>query len=197
MDSYIDDVEIAQYLPNSGLLDVAIGEIGVLNESTSSSKIGKINWPTGKSPDKWTETDIMQFLKPANVGQLDAQMQIELVQYQMDKNNQDMQQLLQGTGEFDEATERTVYKNGLANHYNYLFNVIRPKLILIKRIKTLLQQKQIYEAYHSGDQDLVQYLVHLIRQAEKDLKKYMKNYQMLMGLKGPSMDKYTILKSLV
>jgi len=209
MNTHID----TQYIPSTKLLTTAIQGIPLLEQSTSTPGIGKINWPLisparkewtsasmkdipaeYKTPDKWTDADVMSFLKPVTVGQLDATLQIELVQYQMTKNNKEMRELLQGSVNLDTGR---VEQDSIATHYNYLFNVIRPKLILIKRVKALLQQNQIYRAYHSGNQDLVQYLVHLIQNAEKDLKKYMLNMNLMMGLRGSSMDKYTILKSLV
>jgi hypothetical protein len=196
------DIDITQYYPNDKLLDTVLENTDLKHLKVNDD--GKVKFSEDYLKGKHKRIykseieDILDFLKPIETGKsLDAQLQTELVQYEIEKSNEELQNLLQGTPYLDEKTNEMKYKEGLNQHYKYLFSVIRPKLILIKRLKTLAQQSKIFNSYHSNNQDLIQYLVHLINEAENDLKKFLKHQNLLYGLKLPNNERQTLLKSLI
>ena len=93
-----------------------------------------------------------------------GQMLYDLAQYQVKATGKEV---------FDTLYNSTKNNNDIANEFNILFNEILPKLIIIKKMRTLQAQHDVIEGYGYKHDDLKQYLAHLLNEAETTIKKYL------------------------
>lgn len=93
-----------------------------------------------------------------------GQMMHDLAQYQINATGKEL---------FDTLYNSTRNDNDIAHEFNMLFNVILPKLIVIRKMNTLAAQRDVIEGYGYKHDDLKQYLAHLLNEAEGTIKKYL------------------------
>lgn len=110
----------------------------------------------------------------------------DLANYFMTDIGNRMHQMTHGIYYPDSSTKSVKKTGAVSDEFNALYNVILPKLMLIRKMQHYKTQEQIMKQYSMNNQQLAQYLVKLMDDTEKDIQEYLKKGNLISPLIGPN-----------
>lgn len=173
-------------LPSSKLLDAVIDKLQFMKTLSDASKPWHEKYVSGITPVTLTGTKELQYKHQKHSGRdilniseivtpsiidsdkINGELMHDLARYQLDNVNKDMYDMFY-------RGSNGQNKSDISYEFNQLFNVILPKLIIIKKMNLLSAQKDILEGYGYKHDDLKQFLANLLNETEAEIKKYLNN----------------------